>query len=56
MKKETEVRELENMPEYILAYIAPMACGSKERGELIRRQQLGIATGERLNTVIRMSK
>lgn len=39
---------LEHTPEYILAYIAPMACGEKERAELIRRQQNGTATGERL--------
>ena len=30
-----------------------MACGEKERRELKRRQRLGIATGERLNTIKR---
>ena len=40
-----EPPELGAVPEYILAYIAPMACGEKERRELIRRQRLGIATG-----------
>jgi hypothetical protein len=44
-----ETPELGAMPEYILAYIAPMQCGEKERRELLRRQRLGIATGERLN-------
>lgn len=36
--------DISKVPEYILAYIAPMACGEKERAELIRRQKLGIAT------------
>jgi len=43
-----ETPELGAMPEYILAYIAPMQCGEKERHELLRRQRLGIATGDRL--------
>jgi len=48
MTDKPETPELGAMPEYILAYIAPMACGEKERRELIRRQRLGIATGDRL--------
>jgi hypothetical protein len=43
-----ETPELGAMPEFILAYIAPMACGEKERKELLRRQRLHLATGDRL--------
>lgn len=45
---------LANTPEYILAYMAPMAGpGAPYRDELIRRQQNGSATGERLGDCVR---
>ena len=33
------MNDLSNTPEYILRYMAPMACGEKERAELIRRRE-----------------
>lgn len=32
--------KLRKTPEFVLHYIAPMWCGEKERGELLRRQRL----------------
>ena len=40
--------DITKVPELILAYMAPMQCGEKYRKELLRRQQAGIATGDRL--------
>lgn len=47
------VEDLTKVPEFIIAYMAPMACGEKYREELLRRQRLGIATGERLGDIAR---
>lgn len=43
-----ETEELGRMPEYILAYMAPMLGGTRERREMWRRQILGLMTGDRL--------
>lgn len=43
-REEAERREqdrVRSLPDYVLKYLAPMACGSLERAELVRRYKQG---------------